>query len=561
VAAKSIFDVEVDDAKFKAFAALFQKYQQGVQQLPGQWAKVNASLTPVLLAIEGQTQALVKVLQAERQVASQAGVVERSWRGISSHVREAERRLLSITGTLLKWTGIGGLLSTVLGAVSVDRLADSVSATRRSAAGLGIGYGQQQAFGLDLGRFVDPGTVLGAARNALFDVTNPAYIALRAAGIAPGGNAADVSAKLLERLPAIFQGTPQGLIGPRARALGLDQFFGLDDIVRFLGASPGERQKQLGAFKQDSRDLELQRQVTRQWQDFSTALGRAGYGIEKTFVEGLTPLTPSLEKLAGSVNRAVSTFLAGADKWIKPFGDGIERFAKYLVSDDFAGDVKTFKDSVGEVASALSWLASWIKAVTPGGGDGSIGSAALSGAGKGAAIGAGIGLFSPIPGGTLVGAGIGAAVGGIYGAATFSQAEGNLLKLVGDLENAKRDPNAVSRTGARGLYQIQPSTAQQYNRDPSRLFDPSYNAEVAQVILRDLVRRYHGDLDKVLVAYHSGPGAVDNPSKFPLGPEGRAYIQRAHANQGYQKVIIEIHDQTGASAVTAGSQIGQGGVQ
>jgi len=79
------------------------------------------------------------------------------------------------------------------------------------------------------------------------------------------------------------------------------------------------------------------------------------------------------------------------------------------------------------------------------------------------------------------------------------------------------------------------------------------------VILRDLVRRYHGDLDKVLTAYHSGRGAVEQPGRFPLGPEGRGYIERAHGNPGYQKVIIEIHDATGASAVTAGSQIGLGG--
>lgn len=554
MAAKSIFEVDIDDTKAKAYFGLVEKYVQTMGKLPGLWAKVAAAEQPVVAAIAAQTQLLTRVLEGEKRVAQEAERGERAWRGISSYTKDAAASLSRMTLTLAKWTGIAGALGAILGGVSLDRLAESVSGTRRAAGGLGISYGQQQAFGLNLGRFVDPGAVLSAARNALYDVTNPAQIGLRAAGINPGaagGNAASVSAQLLERLPGLFAGTPQGLVLPRARALGLDQFLNSDDIVRFLGASKEERRVQIERFKVDARNLDLQKDVTRGWQDFNTGLERAGLGIENTLVRRLVGLTGPLEKLAGSVAKATDLFLSGAEKWIGPLGDGIERFAKYLVSPDFEGDLKSFKDNIGAVAGAIGAAARWIKSIVPG-------------ADKATAT-----VLGPI------GSAMADTAARVYGPNNrhFTTADiqnalhrqhylpptggGGLLGLIGDLERS--GDSAVSPKGAIGRYQVTPDTARTYGRDPGRLTDPAYNAETATIILRDLVRRYHGDLDKVLLAYHSGRGAVENPGKFPIGPEGRGYIERAHGNPGYQKVIIEIHDATGASAVTAGTQIGLGG--
>lgn len=558
----SIFSIDIDDTKAKAYFALVEKYQKNLAQLPGMWGKVALAEQPVVAAMAAQTQLLTSVLEGEKRVANEAQRAERSWLGISSYVKGSAKDLASMTLTLAKWTGIAGSLGAIFGAISLDRIAGAVAGTRRAATGLGISYGQQQAFGLDLGRFVDPGSVLGASRNALYDVTNPAFVALRAAGVNPQGNAADTAAALLEKLPGLFAGTPRGLVLPRAHALGINQFLSDDDLIRFLGANPNERKTQIGQFKSDSQNLDLQQKVQRGWQDFLTALERAGLGIENVFVKGLAPLVQGpnggpLGKLAESVERAAQTFLSGADKWIGPLGDAIEKFAKYLTSDDFTNDLESFKQDIGDIASAISDAASWIRSITPGGAKGdTIGGAAISGAKKGAAYGAAAGLIFG-PEGALVGGALGGVGGAFYGAAKFSNAEGDLLNLVGQLENAKRDPNAVSRTGAIGLYQIEPGTARQYGRDPSKLTDPTYNAQTATLILRDLVKRYHGDVDKVLAAYNAGPGRVDRGG--PLPAETQGYIARAHANQGYQKVVIEVHDATGASSVTAASQIGAGG--
>jgi Transglycosylase SLT domain len=543
---KSIFEIDIDDTKAKAYFALVEKYQQNIAKLPGMWGKVALAEQPIVAALAAQTQLLSRVVDGEKRVAAEAERAERSWRGISTYTKNTAANFASIALTAAKWTGITSILSTIVGAVSLDRLAGAVSGTRRAAGGLGISYGQQQAFGLDLGRFVDPGAVLGASRNALYDITNPAYIGLRAAGINPeGGNAASVSAQLLERLPSLFAGTPQGLVGPRARSLGLDQFFSLDDIVRYLGASPGERKTQLQSFQQDAKTLDLQKQVTRGWQDFETQLSRAGLGIENVFVKGLTPLIGPLGKLSGSVERAIETFLSGADKWIGPFGEAIEKFAKYLVGPEFQTDLVNFKDSIGEIASAVGSAAAWIKGLVPDNIPGVAPPGHLFDKPK----------VSIVPG--SIADKVINGVTGAYGLLTRANAEGDLMGLVRDLERS--GDSAVSPKGAIGRYQITPDTARTYGRDPAQLTDPTYNAQTANLILRKLVAKYHGDIDKVLLAYHSGEGVVDNPARFPTGPEGRGYLDRAHANPGYQKVIVEIHDATGASAVTAGSQIGLGG--
>ena len=69
-----------------------------------------------------------------------------------------------------------------------------------------------------------------------------------------------------------------------------------------------------------------------------------------------------------------------------------------------------------------------------------------------------------------------------------------------------RSPDAaVSTTGAIGAHQIEPSTARKSGFDPERLHEPEYNRMVYDHIMADLIQRYHGDTDAVLVAYNAGP--------------------------------------------------------
>jgi hypothetical protein len=610
VATQSIHQIDVNDQNFKAFHALFQKYQSQLAQMPSQWAAVGAAANSanniasrgfesVINALAVQTAILQRAMEAQRKVSDYTDRTVSGWRRIADDVGRA-------TASFLKWGSVSTAISGLIGAgglYGIDRLAEGVSSTRRTAGGLGISYGQQQAFGLNLGRFVDPGQLLGASRNAIYDVTNPAYIGLRNAGITQqdisGGNAATVSAKFIQNLPQLFAGTPRELYGSKAQALGLTNLTDLGSIIRILEAPKGERESQIRAFQNDAKNFELQKEVTLKWQDLNTQLGRASLGIEKVFVNGLSGLTDPISKLSAATEHVVAAFLDGAQKWIGPLGDELEKFAKFLGTDDFEKDLKNFTTGVGEagkvawdiagtIGEAAKWIAKFIpeEDKTPASDIGDSPREAGSDVGK--IIGAGLGAAAGFVVGGFPGAAVGAAGGaalggrtggniadsvsgffGSYGNITygpdgnpnsFGQVKGpkNMLDLVRGLEGS--GDNTVSPAGAVGRYQVLPSTAKGYGYDPSKLTDPEYGRKVATSVLADLVKQYHGNLDEVLVGYNASSRvrkrfveSGDNPNVLPA--ETRRYLERAHAALGFQRAQVEVMDLTGGAVAINVSQL------
>jgi hypothetical protein len=171
-----------------------------------------------------------------------------------------------------------------------------------------------------------------------------------------------VSAALLERLPGLFKGMPRNQIGTKAHALGLDNVISSEDIVRYLKASPEERNRQLGAYRSDVIGLNLDQKSQRSWQDFLTQMERAGLMIENTFVRGLTPLAEPLEKLSKSVADLIDSALGSGTlkEWINEAAGGVESFAKFIGKPEFKQDVESFVSGIGtlahSVADALRWL-------------------------------------------------------------------------------------------------------------------------------------------------------------------------------------------------------------
>ena len=96
------------------------------------------------------------------------------------------------------------------------------------------------------------------------------------------------------------------------------------------------------------------------------------------------------------------------------------------------------------------------------------------------------------------------------------------------------NPRAVSRTGAQGLMQLMPGTAEGLGVEDA--FEPRQNIMGGTLYLRQLADRYDGDINLVLSGYNAGPGAVARNEGIPYEAT-RRYIQTVY--RYYQEYLAE----------------------
>ncbi len=108
-------------------------------------------------------------------------------------------------------------------------------------------------------------------------------------------------------------------------------------------------------------------------------------------------------------------------------------------------------------------------------------------------------------------------------AGTAHNIDSALLASVVQAESGGRS-KAVSRTGARGLMQLMPSTAREVG--VADAFRPEQNIAGGAAYLDSLLKRYKDNLALALAAYNAGPGAVDRYRGIPPFRETRAYVAR-----------------------------------
>lgn len=101
--------------------------------------------------------------------------------------------------------------------------------------------------------------------------------------------------------------------------------------------------------------------------------------------------------------------------------------------------------------------------------------------------------------------------------------DANLVRAVIQAESAY-NPRAVSVKGARGLMQLMPATARQYNVFDA--FNPAENIRAGVAYLKSLLTRYRENLELALAAYNAGPGAVERYGAVPPYRETRRYVEK-----------------------------------
>lgn len=555
MALRSVIDIDVNDARFKAFAELFDKYQKGVDKLPGQWKQANAqqdqqvkSFRDMAAAMMAQNELLHRIGAEEEKGRRDVERTATAWRSIKDFTASTAGNIARAAISVAKIAGLG-LLGGGLGIFGLDRLGLAAASMRKTAGGLGTSPGEAKAFGLNFERFLsDPGSVLQAIAGARFDVTNPAYVGLRSAGISQNAlssqNPAEIAVQLMQQLPKLFAGVPSNQIGTKLQALHLDQIISGADVNRYLGASPEERQAQLAHFRADKSRLDVDPKTGRKWQDFTTQMDRAGGSIETSLIRSLVGLADPIDKLSASVVRSIDAF--GHSDFLKnaidKIGKGIEWFAGVIDKPEFQQGVERFADGIVRIGEKLFQIVSWFApGDNPWQKPAPFGRDTVSGAPLSSADDDGLGGRT------------GSRNSGSRGAALGLK---GLLAMVRALEGS--GDSEVSPAGAIGRYQVTPDTARTYGYDPARLTDPAYNERAATAVLKDLAKRYHGNTDEILAGYNAGPGranrfraAGDNAGVLPRETQG--YLDRAHRQSGYISKV-EINDNTGGNVVVSTGQ-------
>jgi methyl-accepting chemotaxis protein len=110
---RKIFQVEVDDSKFRQFKELFDRYQAAVAKLPQDWQKVAVAAGGVAdahskaaEATEAQSASLQKQATALNGARRDSDSIFQSWRSIASSARDVDQAIERSAVKMAKWGGL-----------------------------------------------------------------------------------------------------------------------------------------------------------------------------------------------------------------------------------------------------------------------------------------------------------------------------------------------------------------------------------------------------------------------------------------------------------------------
>ena len=110
------------------------------------------------------------------------------------------------------------------------------------------------------------------------------------------------------------------------------------------------------------------------------------------------------------------------------------------------------------------------------------------------------------------------------------------------------ETDVVSRSGAMGLMQIMPVTAEWiawrrgFSYDSSRILEPAYNIDMGCYLLSYLLEYYENYLELAVAAYNAGAGNVDSWLESSGGGTGKTLEIPFNETRNYVHKVLESYE-------------------
>jgi len=372
MAVKSVVDIEVNDASFKDFVALFNKYNTALGKMPGVWNSTTDSIQTtgkktdsLTAAVEALSKILGKQITEQSKMRKEIDNTNKSMTDLGKSATRVYDTIRGITTSMLKWgtiTSAFGLVSGATGFLGFEALARAASSSRTSAMSVGVSPSEFQAANIAYARIPNAGGMLSRLADIQQDPVRTAILANRL-GISQSDVVNKSPFELMQQVvPALherYQTLPKGAQLQWAESLGLSDIADTSQLRTIGGMSGAELQELQSSAARYKQTLGANADVDKQYQDFISKFDEMWQEIKNRLTTGLVGLAEPLGKLTTAFGRLLESGLESKafSEGITAFAKAINSFADYMKTDKFSKDVESLWNSVEGVAIGLSRLA------------------------------------------------------------------------------------------------------------------------------------------------------------------------------------------------------------